>query len=498
MNIQNNDRPVYNPTGYDHIDSGYIQTLVEAPATAAWASYKSLTDPVTAKLGSTRSDLVAQSGQAIAAEFDFWTIANAYSIDSYLSTAIDKYLRLIAKEGWSIKGKNAKAVEYIKQRIALLKITSGLTFNNILQELEFGTVLFANAFLIKVPFKGNNPIPGMTFKQVGKAKPIGGYFPVHPGRMRPVVDDNGVVTEWVFLVGGSESKRFKVNEVIHVTHNKPTNYLYGQPHFLSVLEDIRTYRQLEYLTVMLLNRYLHPLVHVRKGIDPTGKQIFKVNDADLQKLDVLLKSASADGIFVTGPDVSIDVKGVESQAIRASEYLAMWRKRIFAGLAVSDIAMGESSAGTRSTADAITAEMHDSAKGYQKSIAEAINSSIILDWLIEGGFDPIKEPDCASFVYKSVAIDEDIKQRNQIIQEWFAGAYTIDRFYELLGENPISEADYAKTYLGLQAKFAAMAAPTNPAAGTTSSRTEPTAAANGKTSKTTKTTKPDNKKVVKK
>lgn len=494
MNIQNNDRPIYASTGYDHIDSGFIQTQIEAPTTAAWASYKSLTDPVTAKLGSTRSDLIAQSGQAIAAEFDFWTIANAYSIDSYLSTAIDKYLRLISKEGWSIKGKNIKAVEYIKQRIALLKITSGLTLNDILQDIEFGTVLFANAFLIKVPFKGANPIPGMNLKQVGKAKPIGGYFPVHPGRMRPIIDDQGVLTEWVFLVGGSEQKRFKKEEVLHITHNKPTNYLYGQPHFLSVLEDIRTYRQLEYLTVMLLNRYLHPLVHVRKGIDPTGKQIFKVNDADLQKLDTLLKSASADGIFVTGPDVSIDVKGVESQAIRAADYLAMWRKRIFAGLAVSDIAMGESSAGTRSTADAITAEMHDSAKGYQKSISEAINSGIIFDWLIEGGFDPIKEPDCAKFVYKSIAIDEDIKQRNQLIQEWFSGLYTYDRYRELMGENPSTPADFATTYLGLQASSAA----SNPAQGTTASRTAPTAAASGKTAAKPATKKPDNKQVKKK
>lgn len=490
MNFHYEDiaRPVYKPTGYDHIDRGFAHQQVEAPS-SNWLSFKQLADPISVKLASTRSDVEAQTGQALSAEFDFWTLANAYAVDSYLSTAVDKYMRLIPKEGWTIKGKNKAAIDYINQRIALLKVATGKTFQETLTDVEYCTVLFANAFLVKVPFKGNSPIPGMKLQSIKGHKPIGGIFPVHPGRMKPTLDDKGKITQWAFVVSGNEKETFKPDEVIHVACNRPPNYLYGQPHFLSVLEDIRTYRQLEYLTVMLLNRYLHPLVHVRKGIDPSGKHVFRVTGADLQEVDAALRSASADGIFITGPDVQIDVKGVESQAIRASEYLGMWRKRIFAGLAVSDIAMGESGAGTRSSADAITAEMHDTALGYQRAIAEALNSSLIFYWLIEGGFDPITEPQCAYFAYHSVALEEEIKKRNQTIQEWFAGLTTHEEFREAMGLQPLTDADLEKTYLALplifQAKYGVTASSTNPAQGSTSNAQTPKKSA----PKTTKPTK---------
>jgi len=470
---------VYSSTGYDEIDRGF-QT--EAPKSTNLLTYKALSDPIDTKLGSVRTGSMAQPGQVVLADFDFWTIANAYYLDSYLSSAIDKYIHLVSKEGWEIKGKNTQAVDYIKLRLRMHQITSDKTFEALLSDIEFTTVLFANAFLIKVPFKGTNPIPGLKLTPFGKAKPVGGYFTVHPGMLQPVVTDKGIIESWVYSVAGQERARFKPEEVIHIAYGKAPNTLYGQPYFLAAIEDIRSYRQLEYLTVMLINRYIHPIIHVRKGIDGSGKIITgrTIESEDIQETDQLLRDMTVDGILVTPPDVDIKVLGVESQALRAEGYLDIWRKRVFAGLATSDTAMGETPAGEKS----ITEVMHDMAKAFQKVIAQTINSQIIFQMLFEGGFDPIQNEDEAHFEYNSISLDEDIKEKTEYIAEWFSGALTLDEYREFLGKEPLVDADLAKTYFAISASLAAQYGPQvqSPAQGTTDNKLRPAGIAGTKSS----------------
>lgn len=430
-------------TGYNHIDTGFD----EAPKPTNFAVYRPVPSPIDRKILSSTSGAEAQSNQATTPEFDIWTVASAYSIDSYLRTAVDKYINLVSKEGWVVKGNNKQAIDYLKLRLRLLKITCGVSFEQVLRDIEYCTILFANAFLVRVPFKGANPLPGMKLDTKGKT--TGGLFPVHPGLMQPYIDDVGKVIEWRFVVAGEDRAIFKPEDIIHVAFNKPTNTLFGIPFFIPVLEDIRTYRQLEWLTVALLNRYLHPLIHVRKGIDASGKIVSNVHPSDISELDTLIKSMAPDGLLVTGPDVKVDVHGVESQAIRAEGYLEAWRKRIFAGLAVSDIAMGEGTAGTRSTADAITAEMHDMAKAIQMRIMETVNSDVVYTLLLEGGFDPINNEDEAHIEYNSIATDEDIKKKSQVINEWQNGLITETEARKALGRQELTDEERQYTFKSL-------------------------------------------------
>lgn len=436
---------------------GTIDLMPTEANISAVVLYDQLPNPIDRKLSSSRGAISAQAGQPISAEFDFWTLASASYVDSYISTGIDKYMNLVPKEGWRIKGKNRGAVDYINQRLRLLRITCGTTFNALLREIERNIIQFSNAFVIKVPFKNKTPIPGLKVIPVGKSKStIGGLYVVHPGLMKAELDDKGRIKAWLYTVGGEERKRFKPEEVIHITYKRPTNALYGQPFYLQVIEDVRTYRQLEWLTVALINRYLHPIIHVRKGRRPDGSYS-NTGDDGISATDALLKSMRPDGVMVTPPDVEIDVHGIESQALRIDGYLSGWRKRIFAGLVSSDVAMGEASAGTRSTADAITAEMHDMARAIQLVIAEAINSDIIFNFLLEGGFDPITNPDEAHFEYNDVALEENIKRRNQILQEWLNGLITEEEARDELGRDPMDDSQRETTFPNLYGAIAVAA-----------------------------------------
>ena len=443
--------PLLPRTGFDNID----RNLTEAPASQNYLAYRPLEDPIVQRLSSSTQNVMTAPGQMLSPEFNVFTVASAYSADSYLRTAIDKYIHLVAKEGWTIRGQDAAAIEYVNLRLRLLQITSGVTFESLLRDIEYSLILFANAMLVRQPFKGKNPIPGLKLNpSKGKLKPSGGFFPVHPGLLLPVVDMNGVFVEWRFVIGGAIRAIFDPQDVIHFTFNKPTSTLFGLPFFLPALEDIRTYRQLEWLTVALLNRYIHPLIHVRKGIDGNGKVVSKVERKDIDATDALIKAMAPDGLIITGPETDISVHGVESQAIRAEGYLEAWRKRIFAGLAVSDIAMGETTATTRSTADAITAEMHDMAKAFQARIAQVINDQIIFYFLLEGGFDPIANDDVARFAYNTIAIDEEIKRRTEVIAEWQNGLLAEEEARRELDHEPMTDEQRGTTYPSLYGNVA--------------------------------------------
>ena len=491
MNFSYDDiqRPVYLPTGYEHIDTG----MTEARPPSTWLSFKPIDTPIIVRLNTTRSDSMALPGIWLYAETDFWALANAHAVDSFLSTSLDKHMNLIAKEGWEIKGTDPKAMQYIKQRLALLRATTGITFQKLLTDVEYSLVLFGNAYLIKVPFKSKNPVPGMKLTPLKGQKPIGGIFTVHPARLDAVLDGVGNLDHWAFMVIGAQWATFAKDDVVQFKVNCPPDYTYGQPFYLPALEDIRTYRQLEWLTVMLMNRYLHPLVHVRKGVDPSGKHLYQVTDAAIQKTASMLESASADGVFVTGPDVEISVKGMESQALRAGEYLDMWKDRCLTGLNTSGPAMGETKAGVRVTADTITASMHDTTLMFQRRIAATLNSDVIYYWLIEGGFDPITHPDCAYFIYNSVALDEDIKKRNQHIQEWFSGATTHEEYRAAIGRQPLTKKQIMEdTYLGIAAAIAGATGtmlPQNPAQGNTDNRLRPVKGGGNQTPNTPTSTK---------
>jgi hypothetical protein len=147
--------------------------------------------------------------------------------------------------------------------------------------------------------------------------------------------------------------------------------------------------------------------------------------------------------------VSIDVKGIEGQALNADSYLKTWRSRVFAGLCVSEVVMGDASQSNRSTSDTLTEGMHETAQTFQKVISETINKEIIFRWLLEGGFDPISKEDEAFFAYNTIEIDVQIKKSNQVLQEWLMDATTEDEMRHALGRDPLTTATRAKTHTNL-------------------------------------------------
>lgn len=102
----------------------------------------------------------------------------------------------------------------------------------------------------------------------------------------------------------------------------------------------------------------------------------------------------------------------------------------------------------RGTADNMTTEMHDRVKALQKVYTIFVNNFIIDELLMEGGFDPIANPDDdVSFVFKEIALDEKIKLENHEYTKFVNNAVTFEEMRNNMGVDTV--VDEARLYLNM-------------------------------------------------
>jgi hypothetical protein len=292
----------------------------------------------------------------------------------------------------------------------------------------------------------------MRLKGMRGNAPIVGLFPVSPVTMQAKLDEDGRVIEWQQVIRGMVKRRWKPYNVIHLKKNSPRGTLYGISHLVPVLEDVRILRQLEQNVVLLIYRNLNPLIHAQVAMPTTGVPIVssRVGQPRIDYISRLLEEMSPSGTVVTDADVSITVHGSESQALRADPYLDFFRERVFSGLAVSDTAMGRGASTTRSTAEQLAADMHDTARGWQSFVSDALKWTIFFEFLYELNFDPLNyEDDFVDLEWGEVDIDTKIKKETHVTQLFLQNVISEDEAREALGRKPLKDLERKTTYVHL-------------------------------------------------
>lgn len=384
--------------------------------------------------------------------FDPSTIHHAYLLDSYIHQSVQKYVSLILNRGWQLRSKNKQAETYMSKRLRILAFQTGITTEALIRGIIEDLILFGNAYIVKVRARRPNPIPSMRLKGMRGDAPIVGLFPVSPVTMAAKVDEDGRVIEWQQQIRGMTKRTWKPYNVIHFKKNSPRGTLYGISHLVPVLEDVRILRQLEQNVVLLIYRNLNPLIHAKVAMPQTGQPVVsaRMGQPRIDYISRLLEDMSPSGTVVTDADVSIEVHGSESQALRADPYLSFFRERVFSGLAVSDTAMGRGSSTTRSTAEQLAADMHDTARGWQSFVSDALKWTVFFEFLYEANFDPLNyEDDFITLEWGEVDIDTKIKKEVHVTQLYLQNVITEEEVREELGRKPLNDTDRKHTYAHL-------------------------------------------------
>lgn len=354
--------------------------------------------------------------------FDFEAITKAYLVDPIYRQALDKHAELVLKEGYFLKGE-PEPVAYLRKRLQRMSGATGIPWSVVVDTFVRDIIKYGNAFLL-IARAGVQAIDLDTpASPLEGHSPIGAYWNLPVDQLFPVFNDNGVQTHWVRRLG-NEEQPFPVKNVFHMVYCRPGGALWGAPYALGVVEDLRSYRQMEETMSKMVDKFGNPLIH-QETPDITGTGEGRQEDVD--DSGYIYQSMAPDGIIVTPPGHKFNIIGAESHALRIDPYINHWEERLYAGLGVSDIIMGKASQVGAYPSELITAPMHDRAKYFQEIIAEQVTYGVLFELLMEGGYDPWNdERDVVTWEWHELEVDRRIKEETHELNKFTMNTQTLD------------------------------------------------------------------------
>ena len=138
------------------------------------------------------------------------------------------------------------------------------------------------------------------------------------------------------------------------------------------------------------------------------------------------------------------------KVIDAEPYLRYMEDRVFSGMGIPAIMWGRGDTANRSTGDNMTSEMADRIRAITKIIEMFFNSFIVKELLMEGGYDPVLNPDqIAELKFHDNDVDVKIKKEVHAIYKYEHNAITEDEMRSALGMDPIADGDREKLFVEL-------------------------------------------------
>ena len=377
-------------------------------------------------------------------DFSFEDIQNGYNTDSYIRQGVDKYVDQIFKEGYSFYGTDTNAVEYLKLRLSYIAEASNTPTSQLLMDIAEDIVKYGNCMVVKARSNDPNALPqGANVTGLYGKDPVAGYFCANPVNMKCKRDDFGTVTSWQQETDKGKQE-FNPEDVVHFYYKREKGNAYGTSFLIPVLDDVRALRQAEENVLKMMYRNIYPFYHVAVGTEEqtgTTKEVEEVKDA-IDGMDV-------EGGLVTTERVKI-TPIASDKVIDAEPYLKYLEARVFSGMGIPAIMFGRGNTSNRSTGDNMTSEMADRIRAMCRTIEMFFNSFIIKELLMEGGYDPVLNPDQAvEFRFNDNDIDVMIKKQVHAIYKYEHNAITEDEMRDELGMDPIPDGDREKLFVEL-------------------------------------------------
>lgn len=365
-------------------------------------------------------------GQFISPEYNLEEIREASEADSYIKMALMRYSYLIYKAGWTLKGDNEQALEYIRKRFRLMSFSTGKPMDILFQEVADDLVRYSNAFLVKARV---DRIPNVKAKPIlDNKKVVAGYFRVDPASIRIERDATGNVKR--YIQGYGENQRtFTRTDVVHIYMDRDANNAFGTPRIKTALEDVQLLRKIEGNIVSLIYRFSRPIFHWKIGTTQPG---FQATDPDISKAEREAERMSYESMVITNEKTEIKAIGAEGTALNAEGYLKYFEERVFTALGVSASQMGRG--GAKQDSESMEAQVHDTVKYIQRVISAFIENSIIGELLLEGGFDPINnEKDIISYEFEEISLETKIKKENHEMLKYQSNQITFEESRRKMG-----------------------------------------------------------------
>lgn len=366
-------------------------------------------------------------------EFNLAEIRDASEADSYVKISLSKYSYLIYKAGWKFKSENQQAIDYLEQRFKIMSYCTDVPMDILMQGVADDLIRYSNAFLLKSRV---DRIPGVKAQEV---KPetgiVGGYTRVDPCSIKIKRDKHGNILKYEQGRGGNK-KQFKPEDVIHFYLDKDANNAFGTPRIIAALEDVKLLRKIEGNVTALIYRFAMPLYHWKIGYPEPG---FQGTDGEIAKAKQEIEMGSLDGVFITNEKTEIKAIGSEGTAINMQPYLTYFENRVFSALGVSAAQMGRG--GAKQDADSMEQQVHDTVKYVQRMMSEFIEKKMLMELLLEGGFNPFEKDNYVDYVFEEISLETKIKKENHEINKYQSNVSTFNETRRRMGMKDEADDD---------------------------------------------------------
>lgn len=276
-------------------------------------------------------------------EYDLDTVANAIEMDGLLQRAVAVFEEQILKNGFEFVSKEDDVQTHIIQRIREIESLTGIKFYETVSNIARQLVSYGNAYLIKVRSPSKSKI-GDTYRLYGRTiDPIVGLFVADATTIEIGLNDSGQVANYKQRIRGQEVI-WDERDVIHFSYHKAPGTLTGMTSIVPILDDVRALRKLEEEIEILGFQYSIPLYLYKVGnkdIPPAPGEIESVTST--------VNNMPSYGMLVVPGHHSIEVPTNNNTPVDILAFCNHFKMRMYSGLGVSPIAMGETNCYDEST-----------------------------------------------------------------------------------------------------------------------------------------------------
>lgn len=384
--------------------------------------------------------------------YDLNEINRAADVESALLNSFKRHRELFMKGGFYLWSKNARVLRQVKNRLRLIERFSGRTLRSVLREVAFNLIKFHTAFIYLR--RDATRSTGRKTRMFGKTRePIAALEVVDPCSMQVQQNKSGGITGWrQYIPETGEESKFEPDEIIVITMDRKTGFIFGTPYAIPVLDDILALRRLEELVEVIAAKHAFPLYQYRVGTkEHPCSDVVQQNGTKISEIDVVrseLGDMPTEGGIVTSERHEIIVIGAKNAAIDVEPYLRYFKERVDAGLRLSGIEQGQGDTANRGTASTMFKNMAEAVQDYQDVISDEVTFNLLNEIVLEEGIDLTEDTEVI-LRFPSVDREEERAHQNHWMTLYQGHLVTEDEARKELGLEPLKASERKKTYMQL-------------------------------------------------
>jgi hypothetical protein len=391
-----------------------------------------------------------------------WNLAECgriVDVDSYARRAFRVKKNLFTKEGYEFVSENPERSKYIQQRFLQMELATKKPMPILVSETVSSLIRCSNAFWVKVR---NYKASAGRVRYIGKKKldPIAGYFLLPPETVQIKRDEYGKILKYQQVIRGKNRIEFQPEDVIHFYFDRREGFSVGTPILTPVKDDIRALRRIEEDLELLLHNHLFPLFHYKVGTTDAPATLLADGSSEVDKVSLEVAMMPADGCWVTSERHEIKAVETSPAPFPVDKIIAHFKQRIFTGLGVSSVDMGEGAGASRSTAQTLSRNLIDDTKSDQKDFGALFFLEVILELLLESTFpvDSLLQDDNLVFLkFNEIDLEARQAKENHLMDMFLKNGITHSELRTGAGRKPFEgngwlstgDGDWAETNYGI-------------------------------------------------